>query len=62
MTGRVIFHKTIEEMTMTLEHHIEELRAELANTVEAGERRQIAAELEAARAELARKIAEEELP
>lgn len=62
MTAGVIFHKTIEEMTMTLEQHIEELRAELANTVEAGERRQIAAELEVAHAELARKIAGEELP
>jgi len=62
MTAVVIFHKTIEEMTMTLEHHIEELRAELANAVEAGERREIEAELETARAELARKIAEEELP
>ncbi|ABS70195.1 conserved hypothetical protein (plasmid) [Xanthobacter versatilis] len=47
---------------MTLEHHIEELRAELRNAVDAGERHQIEAELEAARAQLARRIAEEELP
>ncbi|MDI4655855.1 MULTISPECIES: hypothetical protein [Xanthobacter] len=62
MTAVVIFHKNVEEMTMTLEQHIEELRAELRNAVNAGERREIAAELETARAELARKIAEEELP
>ncbi|OZA91667.1 MAG: hypothetical protein B7X76_01860 [Azorhizobium sp. 39-67-5] len=62
MTAVVIFHKNIEEMTMTLEHHIEELRAELRNAIDAGERHQIEAELEVARAQLARRIAEEELP
>ncbi|MEP9370308.1 hypothetical protein [Xanthobacter sp. VNH20] len=62
MTAVVIFHKNIEEMTMTLEHHIEELRAELRNAVDACERHQIEAELEVARAQLARRIAEEELP
>ncbi|MFH1554544.1 MAG: hypothetical protein B7Y01_03755 [Xanthobacter sp. 17-67-6] len=62
MTAVVIFHKTIEEMTMTLEQHIEELRAELRNAVDAGERREIKVELETARAELARRLAEEELP
>ncbi len=38
---------------MHLEIQIEELRAELRNAVEAGERRQIAAELKILRAELA---------
>lgn len=40
-------------MTMSLEMQIEQLRAELRNAIDAGERRQIAAELEMARAELA---------
>jgi hypothetical protein len=62
MTAVVIFHKNVEEMTMTLEQHIEELRAELRNAVDAGERREIEVELETARAELAHSIAEEELP
>ena len=62
MTAVVIFHKNIEEMTMTLEQHIEELRAELRTAVDAGERREIEVELETARAELARRIAGEELP
>ncbi|WP_298306139.1 hypothetical protein, partial [Reyranella sp.] len=62
MTAVVIFHKTIEEMTMTLEQHIEELRAELRNAVDAGERREIEVELETARTVLARRIAKEELP
>lgn len=62
MTAVVIFHKKIEEMTMTLEQHIEELRAELRNAVDAGERREIEVELETARAELVRRVAEEELP
>jgi len=44
---------------MILEQHIEELRAELRNTVDAAERREIEVQLEAARAELARRIAEE---
>ncbi|HQS47607.1 MAG TPA: hypothetical protein PK706_14440 [Xanthobacteraceae bacterium] len=47
---------------MILEQHIEELRAELRNTVDAGERRKIEVELETARAKLARRAAEEELP
>lgn len=37
---------------MTLEHHIEELRAELGNCWDLEERREIEAELEAAVAEL----------
>ncbi|MFJ1311379.1 hypothetical protein [Agrobacterium sp. P15N1-A] len=37
---------------MTLEHHIEELRAELRNCWDLEERREIEAELEAAVAEL----------
>jgi hypothetical protein len=40
-------------MTMHLEIQIEELRAELRNAVDAGERCQITAELEMLRAELA---------
>jgi len=36
---------------MTIEQHIDELRAELRNAVDANERRQIGAELELARAE-----------
>ncbi|MCA1494490.1 hypothetical protein I6F11_26730 [Ensifer sp. NBAIM29] len=36
---------------MTIEQHIDELRAELRNAVDANERRQIEAELELARAE-----------
>ena len=47
---------------MTLEQHIEELRAELRNAVDAGEHREIEVELETARAELACRVAEEELP
>ena len=62
MTAVVIFHKNIEEMTMTPEQHIEELRAELRNAVDAGERREIEVELETARTVLARRIAKEELP
>lgn len=37
---------------MTIEQHIEELRAELKNAVDAAERRQIEAEQDLARAEL----------
>ena len=37
---------------MTIEQHIEELRAELKNTFDAIERRQVEAELELAQAEL----------
>lgn len=47
---------------MSIDQYIEELRAELRNAIDAGERHQIEAELEAARAQLARRIAEEELP
>lgn len=47
---------------MTLEQHIEELRAELRNAVDAGERREIEVELETASAELDRRIVGEELP
>ncbi|WEX79504.1 hypothetical protein PYH37_005837 (plasmid) [Sinorhizobium numidicum] len=36
---------------MTIEQHIEELRAELRNAVDANERRQIEVELELAQAE-----------
>ena len=46
---------------MHLEIRIEELRAELRNAVDAGERRQIAAELEALGAELAAIAAEQEI-
>lgn len=44
---------------MTLEQHIEELRAELRNCCDRKERRQIERELEEARDELARRLAEE---
>ena len=37
---------------MTIEQHIEELRAELKNTFDATERRQVEAEIELAQAEL----------
>lgn len=43
---------------MTIEQHIEELRAELRNPVDGAERRQIQAELEVAQAELAIATAE----
>ncbi|MET4690682.1 hypothetical protein [Sinorhizobium fredii] len=43
---------------MTIEQHIEELRAELKNAGSAEERRQIEAELEAAHAELAERRTE----
>lgn len=44
---------------MTLEQHIEELRAELRNCGDHKERRQIERELEEARAELTCRLAEE---
>lgn len=47
-------------MTISLEQQIDELRAEFQACVDPEERRQIAAELEAARAELAVTIAEQE--
>lgn len=45
---------------MTIEQHIEELRAELRNAVDAAERRQIEAELQLASAELAITFAEQD--
>lgn len=44
---------------MTIEQHIEELRAELNNVCDAAERRQIESELDLARAELAVQVAEQ---
>jgi len=49
---------SVEEMTMTLEQHIEELRTEL-RWCDRKERRQIERELQAARDELARLLARE---
>jgi hypothetical protein len=46
-------------MTMTIEQHIEELRAELRTCICRKERRQIERELQAARDELARRLARE---
>ncbi|SSC72080.1 unnamed protein product [Ciceribacter sp. T2.26MG-112.2] len=45
---------------MTIEQHIEELRAELRNAWEAAERRQIETELQLAEADLAVMLAEQE--
>ncbi|MBB3313348.1 hypothetical protein FHT78_005140 [Rhizobium sp. BK196] len=45
---------------MTIEQHIEELRAELNNTLDAVERREIEAELQFAQADLAVLVAEQE--
>ena len=45
---------------MTIEQQIEELRAELKNAFDAGERREIAVELELAEAELIVARAEQE--
>ncbi|MCZ8159064.1 MAG: hypothetical protein O9256_04170 [Rhizobiaceae bacterium] len=45
---------------MTIEQHIEELRAELRNTFDVRERREIQAELECALAELAVIFAEQD--
>ena len=45
---------------MTIEQHIEELRAELRNASDAAERRQIEAELQLAEADLAVMLAEQE--
>lgn len=45
---------------MTIEQHIEELRAELRNACEAYERRAIEVELECAQAELAIIVAEQD--
>lgn len=45
---------------MTIEQHIEELRAELRNAFDAEERREIAVELELAEAELILILAEQD--
>ncbi|MEF0944430.1 hypothetical protein [Rhizobium sp. BR 362] len=45
---------------MTIEQHIEELRAELGSACDAAERRQIEAELQLAQADLAVMLAEQE--
>ncbi|WP_202596128.1 hypothetical protein [Ensifer adhaerens] len=47
---------------MTIEQHIEELRAELQNCLDAEERHQIETELEAARQELARRNTDDPPP
>ncbi|WP_167590817.1 MULTISPECIES: hypothetical protein [unclassified Ensifer] len=47
---------------MTIEQHIEELRAELRNCPDQAERCHIQAELEAALADLTRQIAKEPTP
>ena len=47
-------------MTYDIEIQIEELRAELSNACDAGERRQIQAELEIAQAELAAAVAQQD--
>ncbi|CLP86937.1 hypothetical protein [Rhizobium sp. Root149] len=47
-------------MTYALEIQIEELRAELRNACDVGERREIEAELECAQAELAVLVAEQD--
>jgi hypothetical protein len=52
MPGGAIFLKH-QETTMTLEHHIEELRAEIRGCIDLNERRQIELELAAALEELA---------
>jgi uncharacterized protein (DUF3084 family) len=46
-------------MTDMIERQIEELRAELRNAIDVGERRQIEAELEIARAEMTVMLAEQ---
>jgi hypothetical protein len=48
---------SVKEMTMTIEQHIEELRAELRTCISRKERRQIERELQPARDELARRLA-----
>jgi len=45
---------------MTIEQHIEELRAELKNAFDASERREITLELELAEAEMFVAVAEQE--
>ena len=52
MTGAVVFHKRQETtMTMSIDQHIEELRAERRNAVYTDERRWIEEELARALAE-----------
>jgi hypothetical protein len=48
----IVFHIGDQTMTYELECQIEELRAELRNAVDPGERRQIETELDLAKAEL----------
>jgi len=60
MTGRVVFHVNKEMTTKLLEQHIEELRLELREAIDAAERREIEIELELARAELAVIMAEQD--
>ncbi|ARO32753.1 hypothetical protein NXC12_PD00477 (plasmid) [Rhizobium etli] len=52
--------RTQGDETMTIEQHIEELRAELKNACDAAERRQIEVELEFAQADLAVALAEQD--
>ena len=54
----IVFHIGDQTMTYEIECQIEELRAELRNAVDPGERRQIEAELDLAQAELTVAIAE----
>lgn len=54
----IVFHIGDQTMTNELERQIEELRAELSNAVDPNERRQIAAELDFAQAELTLAMAE----
>jgi len=54
------FTNVKEMTTMTIEQHIEELRAELKNAFDATERRQIEAELELAQADLMVALAEQD--
>ncbi|KQZ46723.1 hypothetical protein ASD54_22250 [Rhizobium sp. Root149] len=57
----VVFHTQGDQtMTYALEIQIEELRAELRNACDVGERREIEAELECAQAELAVLVAEQD--
>nr|WP_172684616.1 hypothetical protein [Rhizobium rhizogenes]ASK42121.1 hypothetical protein [Rhizobium rhizogenes] len=56
---RARLSRTQGDEIMTIEQHIEELRAELNNACDAAERRQIEGELELARAELAVQLAEQ---
>jgi hypothetical protein len=51
MTAGVVFHKRQGDDPMSIDQHIEELRAELRNAVFAEERREIEAELARALAE-----------